>query len=134
MRPCPWISCRHHLLLEVASGKLGRDLRATSLRLNAPRSGRGRRPGLASSAAEALVHVWIDDALEQLQRMPYTCTFDVVADYPDGLPPSLLAPILGVSVHAIDKETRAARRHAAGVLRAGQVRDIAGAEPSVGIE
>ncbi len=108
-RPCPWIACRHHLLLEVAKAKPreGREARATSLRLNAPSKGRirlGRRPGLASSSAAALVQVWIDDALELLSRMRYTCTLDVVDAYPDGLPPSAIGWLIGVGEQAIDQE------------------------------
>jgi hypothetical protein len=62
------VSCRHHLLLEVAASKGGRDVRPTSLRLNRPRTGRrratGRRSGLPSSTAHHLVRQWIDDAVE----------------------------------------------------------------------
>ena len=112
-RPCPWVSCRHHLLLEVASPKVEQraDPRATTLRLNMPRRDRirlGRRPGLASSAAAAIVQTWIDDAVELLSRMRYTCTFDVVRDYPDGLTSRALATILGVTEQAMDKELRLA--------------------------
>lgn len=48
--------------------------------LNKPRppGQTGRRPGLASSAAEALVQVWIDDAIDLLVRMEHTCSLDVV--------------------------------------------------------
>ncbi len=107
-RPCPWVGCRHHLLLEVAKAKPkdGREARATSLRLNQPSRGAmklGRRPGLASSSAAALVQVWIDDALELLSRMRFTCALDVVEAYPDGLPPSAIGWILGVSEGAIDQ-------------------------------
>lgn len=110
-RPCPWVACRHHLALEVASPnvQVRKDPRATTIRLNMPRRGRvreGRRPGLASSDAAAVVRVWIDEATELLSRMPYTCTFDVVRDYPDGLPSWMVARMLGVTEQAIDKELR----------------------------
>jgi hypothetical protein len=100
-RPCPWVSCRHHLLLEVARSKGGRDVRPTSLRLNRPRTGaKGRRPGLASSAAHHVVQQWIDDAVEQLLGMRYTCAFDVVEEYPDGLTEHSVGLVLGVSEKA----------------------------------
>jgi hypothetical protein len=64
----------------------------------------GRRPGLASSAAEAIVQVWIDDALELMHRMPYTCSLDVVEDYPDGLSASMVAWLFGVTEQSIARE------------------------------
>lgn len=112
-RPCPWVGCRHHLALEVAIPRTranGRK-RPTALRLNTTGSDRpnnGRRPGLASSAAAALVRTWVDEAVELLSRMRYTCTFDVVRDYPDGLKPWQVAIVLSVSEQRIDKETREA--------------------------
>jgi len=117
-RPCPWVGCRHHLLLEVArshgAGKTTpagkpRDLRPTSLRLNRPNRGRailGRRPGLESSAAHLLVRRWIDDAAEQLANMMHTCSLDVVDAYPDGLSEGSVALLLGVTEQAINAETR----------------------------
>jgi hypothetical protein len=112
------VGCRHHLLLEVAESKptrritpsgRPRDERPTSLRLNRASRGRvtsGRRPGLASSAAHLLVQRWIDDAIEQLSNMMYTCSLDVVRDYPDGLAESSVAMLLGVTEQAINAETR----------------------------
>jgi hypothetical protein len=107
-------------LLEVATAKPRSkgERRPTSIRLNASSKARtqdGRRPGLASSAAAALVRTWVDEAVELLSRMRYTCTFDVVRDYPDGLEAWQVALVLGVSEQAIDKETREAElvvRHA----------------------
>jgi hypothetical protein len=108
------------LLLEVAESKgtrrktpagKPRDIRPTSLRLNRANRGRvsmGRRPGLASSAAHLVVQRWIDDATEQLSSMMYTCSLDVVRDYPDGLSESSVAFLLGVTEQAINAETRAA--------------------------
>lgn len=78
-RPCPWVGCRHHLLLEVAVSQ-GKP---TKLVLNRPsRQHTGRRRGLWSSAAEALVQVWIDDAVELLARMEHSCSLDVVDAQP----------------------------------------------------
>ena len=112
-RPCPWVGCRHHLALEVATPTVSerKDPRATSLRLNMPSRGRvreGRRPGLPSSAAEALVRTWLDEAVELVQRMRYTCTFDVVRDYPQGAPAGLVALLLGVTEQQVDKQGRRA--------------------------
>jgi hypothetical protein len=88
-RPCPWVSCRHHLLLEVAASKGGRDVRPTSLRLNRRRIGRGRATGRRSGPrilrAHHLVRQWINDAVEQLAGMRYSCALDVADEYPDGL-------------------------------------------------
>lgn len=112
-RPCPWVGCRHHLALEVAQPNViaQKDPRPTTMRLNMPNRGRvreGRRPGLAPSAAAALVGTWIDEAAELVQRMRYTCTFDVVRDYPDGLSSWQIAILLGVTEQATDKELRRA--------------------------
>jgi len=121
-RPCPWVGCRHHLLLEVAqSNGVGsttaagkpRDLRPTSLRMNRPNRGRaslGRRPGLESSAAHLVVRRWIDDAAEQLANMMHTCSLDVVDAYPDGLSEASVAILLGVTEQAINAETTNALR------------------------
>jgi hypothetical protein len=115
------VGCRHHLAIEVAeskgtkrrtpSGKLRGDVRPTSLRLNRANRGRvtlGRRPGLESSAAQLVVQRWIDDATEQLSSMMYTCSLDVVHDYPDGLSEGSVALLLGVSHQAINAETQSA--------------------------
>ena len=55
-----------------------------------------------------MVQRWIDDAVEQLSGMMYTCGLDVVRDYPDGLAESSVAFLLGVAEQAINAETRAA--------------------------
>jgi hypothetical protein len=105
------VSCRHHLLFEVAKSKGGKDVRPTSLRLNRQLQGptrMGRRPGLASSAAHLVVQRWIDDAVEQLSCMAYTCSLDVAQDYPDGLTEKSVAIVLGVTEKAINAEARTA--------------------------
>lgn len=122
-RPCPWVSCRHHLLLEVAKAKAkeGRAARATSIRLNRPHLGKaklGRRPGMDASEAHALVQRWIADAVDLLASMPATCALDVVEAFPDGLVPRPLGKLLGVGEQAIDQELRKADvREAMGGLR-----------------
>jgi hypothetical protein len=96
-RPCPWASCRHHLLLEVAASKGGDDVRPTSLRLNRPRPGRGRRSGLPATAVHQVVEQWTDDAVELLQSMRYTCALDIADEYPDGITDRGVGLVLGVS-------------------------------------
>jgi hypothetical protein len=119
-RPCPWVSCRHHLLLEVAASKGGRDVRPTSLRLNRPPSGQGqatgRRSGLASSAAQGLVEQWIDDAVEQLAGMRHTCALDVADEYPDGLTERSVGLVLGVTEKAAHADINRGRDELAAAL------------------
>jgi hypothetical protein len=125
-RPCPWTACRHHVLFEIATPKkeTGR-IRATSIRLNRPsreRTKLGRRPGLRSSAAAHLVRQWIDDAVEALSLMLYTCSLDVVDDFPGGAPDDVIAQVLGVHEQLIDQEWRAyLKKLHAGLVEAGVV-------------
>lgn len=73
---------------------------------------------MASSAAHLVVQRWIDDAVEQLSSMMYTCSLDVARDYPDGLSESSVAFLLGVTEQAINQETKVAlRKFKAGVPR-----------------
>jgi hypothetical protein len=51
---------------------------------------------------------WIDDAVEHLSSMMYTCSLDVAKDYPDGLSESSVAFLLGVTEQAINADTRTA--------------------------
>jgi hypothetical protein len=107
-RPCPWVSCRHHLLIEMARLR-AKDPRPTVMRLNRASSERtklGRRAGLSSSAAESIVRAWIDDAVELLSYMPYTCALDVVEAFPDGLYPRQVGWLLGLTWQAVDEEIR----------------------------
>lgn len=67
-RPCPWIGCRYHLLIEVTP--------SGSLQL-AGAGTKGRPAALPSSAGSVVVEAWTDDALELLELMPYTCALDV---------------------------------------------------------
>lgn len=117
-RPCPWVGCKHHLLLEVSLSETGRDLRPTSLRLNRQVLGRGRstgrRSGLASGAAQDVVNRWIDDAVEWLAGMVYSCSLDVPDQYPDGVPARGVGLALGVS----DSEARTELELAGDRLRA----------------
>jgi hypothetical protein len=103
-RPCPWVSCRYHLLLEVAATKGGDDVRPTTLRLNRPRSGRGRRSGLPATAVHQAVEQWIDDAVELLQSMRYTCALDIADEYPDGITERGVGLVLGLGERAAHED------------------------------
>ena len=50
--------------------------------------------------------MWIDDAVELLSRMRYTCALDITEAYPDGLPAEGVAWVFGVTRQAIDAEER----------------------------
>ena len=69
-RPCPWVGCRHHLLLTVAGNG--------GLRINRPSP--GRRRTLTPGSADDLVALWIDDAVEALSVMGDTCSEWLIAD------------------------------------------------------
>lgn len=112
-RPCPWVSCRHHALLEIAkakprSGEDGqtRDARPTTIRLNrASDAGKlGRRSGLHAQDSAAEIAAWVDDAVDYLAKMPETCTLDVADAHTDGCPLVDVAEILGVTTAAIKEE------------------------------
>jgi hypothetical protein len=64
----------------------------------------------------------MDDAVEELSSVMYTCSLDVVRDYPDGLSESSVAFLLGVTEQAINAETRTAPIK----FRAGLAEDRAG--------
>lgn len=102
-RPCPWASCRHHLLLEVNRPRgHGRRPKAVSIRLNRPHT--KKRTGLSSSAAGELVQRWIADATEWLSFMRDTCSLDVVVAYPDGLVVSRIGQRLGCTKQEVLRE------------------------------
>jgi hypothetical protein len=96
------------MLLEVATSDRAAHNRPTSLRLNDKVTNRagGRRPGLLASAAASLVRTWIDDAIELLEAMPYTCELDIVDDNPDGLGPTAVGRLLNCTKQAIQQEER----------------------------
>ncbi len=48
---------------------------------------------------------WLDDAIELLSTMPFTCALDVVHAYPDGLSAGAVGWIYGVTEQAIERET-----------------------------
>lgn len=57
----------------------------------------------------------MDDAMEHLQQMPYSCVLDVVLDYPDGLSDRGIALVFGVTAQCIQVE----RSEAEAKLKAG---------------
>jgi hypothetical protein len=59
---------------------------------------------LRSSAAERLVRRWIDDAMELLFTMPFSCALDVVDSYPDGLAAPSVGHVFGATKQAIQEE------------------------------
>lgn len=109
-RPCPWASCRHHLLLEIAYAKPRidaqgnvRDTRPTTIRINreSPDGHVGRRPGLRAQAPAEVTRAFVRDAVEHLEAMPYTCALDVVDEHPDGLQLTEIGDLLGVTCESI---------------------------------
>lgn len=71
VRPCPWVSCRHHLLLDVHVVE-GTRARPPTIRLNG-RSVRGLQTGVDASE----VHTFVDAAAERLDQLEHTCSLDV---------------------------------------------------------
>ena len=112
MRPCPFVACRHHLLIEAGSASRGAgdDLRPQSIRLNrAHLVGKfGRRSGLRADAPDSAVGSWIDDALEHLATMEHTCALDVSDANPDGMQLADIGRALGVTCEAIRSELQPA--------------------------
>jgi hypothetical protein len=101
-RPCPWVGCRHHLLVTEVDGRL---------RLNLP--ARTRRPTLGPKASEREVEIWIDEAVEALQRMTDTCSLDVAETVDGRLGKRRLGRLLGMSPSGARNEIN----HAEGMLR-----------------
>ena len=118
-RPCPWVSCRHHLLLEIAAARPAinddgskRDARPTTIRLNRYiEAGQlGRRPGLSASDPAEVVRAWIRDAVQHLEHMEWSCALDVTDAHDDGYPLVSVARLLGVITAAIKEEVGPAGR------------------------
>ncbi len=136
-RPCPWVSCRHHLAIDIAEASprpLGRPSerngRPTALRLLARTSSGGRRRGLRASAAQHVFEAWLADAVESLALMEFTCALDVVDAYPDGIGHRHLAKILRISKARAENEIRDARaKVAAAATEARELLELADAAP-----
>jgi hypothetical protein len=54
------------------------------------------------------VQRWIDEAVEQVSNIMYTCSLGVTRDYPDGLSESSVAFLLGVTEQVVNAENPAA--------------------------
>jgi sigma-70-like protein len=79
-RPCPWTSCRHHML--VVGSLVGRQRFERS-----PEWLPGVRVHPAARGAASLA--------EALERLPTSCALDAVDDAPDGLPLEEIGRLLG---------------------------------------
>jgi hypothetical protein len=116
------VGCRHHLLLEELSTRevlsTRGGTRPTSLRLNTEARGRG----LAASAAERIVRRWMDDALELLFTMPWSCSLDVVDAYPEGLQNEEVAALFGVREQTV-QELQHSPRVVDALLELKRIRD-----------
>lgn len=102
-RPCPWVSCSKHLLLDVAQVD-GKRLRPPSLRLNG-RSAKGLRTGADAEA----VRVWTDEAVERLHTMAESCSLDVADEGRHHM--REVARLLGVTRQRAVQEVEHARAH-----------------------
>lgn len=102
-RPCPWVSCRYHLLLDV--GPCG------SLRVSPQATGSRKRTLQPWEGAEA-VERFEDQAVDHLDSIGETCALDVA----DGGGASLeeIGDLLGVSKERV----RQVQEGALGRLRA----------------
>jgi len=86
-RPCPWVGCRYHLLVDVNS--------RGDLALNR-RTGQSRRDTLyATEQSVELVEEWMDIAIDRLSTMRETCALDVAERGEHSVPE--LAELLGIS-------------------------------------
>lgn len=102
-RPCPRVTCRHHLLLDEIHSGDGKP----SLAIN--RAGsivrlRGRRPELAPDASRADFDEFAGDAIAALWRIPDTCAREVARRYRQRRPDATaamttdeMAAVLGVA-------------------------------------
>jgi hypothetical protein len=77
--PCPWVSCRYHLLVEVR-----RSVTGEALRLNAWQRRRGAPSMLKGWATGRMVDLFVGRAVEELSRMRDTCALRVAERVPAG--------------------------------------------------
>jgi hypothetical protein len=61
-----------------------------------------------STRTRPLVRAWMDDAVEHLARMEYTCALDVLDDNPEGIGPNRLARLLSMAKQSADYLTHEA--------------------------
>ena len=92
-RPCPWVSCRYHLLLNVEVGRK----EPPRLRVYHGESLTQTNPVPSAEHAEK----WVDDTVDLLCSMSETCALDVVERNPDGLEETEIAKVFDVTKQAI---------------------------------
>lgn len=106
-RPCPWVGCRHHLLLDVARPLTHYPRRSPGVVLSRERRTPGRRAHLVWADDVLEMEAWTDDALSTLCSMADTCSLDVAARGPQR--PSLVQAQLGLAARqSLRLETRRA--------------------------
>lgn len=104
LAPCAWTACPHHLAVdqgEVVDLGPVREAELVASTAGLPVE-MGRRPSLSAIPETAgEVHDFADAVAARLDGrappLPYTCTLDVVREYPDGAPIAVVAAALGVS-------------------------------------
>lgn len=78
-RPCPWVSCKHHLALELGPLVVRDGTSRQAIKFAWPGLG-DCAPGATASDDDAIAD---DDALSSaLEAMPHTCALDVADDRP----------------------------------------------------
>ena len=104
LAPCAWTACSHHLAVdqgEVVDLGPVREAELVASTAGLPVE-MGRRPSLSAIPETAgEVHDFADGVAARLDGrappLPYSCTLDVVREYPDGAPVAVVAAALGVS-------------------------------------
>jgi len=104
LAPCAWTACPHHLAVdqgEVVDLGPVREAELVASTAGLPVE-MGRRPSLSAIPETAgEVHDFSDEVAARLDGrappLPYSCTLDVVREYPDGAPVAVVAAALGVS-------------------------------------
>jgi hypothetical protein len=96
-RPCPWVGCRYHLLLDVGEKATGRPKALRVL------GARHHILSLLATAPAVVVDAIADEAVERLAGLSESCALDI-ADR-GGIGPKQIARALGLSRQAVQKET-----------------------------
>ena len=108
-RPCPWIGCRHHLLLEAVD-----------------RRGRIHVCAGAGGPLRPLERWSEDELADVLSAMPATCSLDVAEGNPDGQTLAEVALLLGITRERIRQIEAVGLRK---VRRAAAARRLLGDAP-----
>lgn len=69
-RPCPWVGCRHHNLLDVGTGSKRQGVSIARER------GPGRRPHLGRSCGDDELRRWTDAAVSTVYTSTMSCSLD----------------------------------------------------------